>query len=113
MVDVPPSAPAGPGVDEPETEIIDEKVTPAQQVTGSAPSKPRRAGPAFSVVAESTVYLFIAVLAVGAIYINYGLANGWYGEAVLSRFNADANLVLAAAAVLAIAFEIRKERSGK
>ena len=71
------------------------------------PSRRRAIGP--YLVAEIAIYVLVAAMLIAFIVVNIVVAYFGGGTELVSRFAADGDFLLAAAAVLVIAFEIRKE----
>jgi hypothetical protein len=78
-------------------------------VKGSPKTPSKRSYSLFAAL-EVAVYVVVAVLLGVAVWVNIWVAYFHGGTALVDRFSADANFLLAAAAILVIAFEVRKER---
>jgi hypothetical protein len=82
---------------------------PPSEMKGTevAPSLRRGIGP--YVIAEFAIYALVGFLLLVALFVNIAVAYYGAGTALVTRFAADAEFILAASAVMLFAFEIRKE----
>lgn len=86
-----------------------ERTQPSTETKGTE-RRPTKGSVEVWVILEVVVYIVVAVLVLIALWVNLWVAYYHGGNDLLQRFSADANFILAAAAVLVIAFELRKYR---
>ena len=86
--------------------------TPPEMVGRTEAPSGRRGYTAY-VAAQIGIYVVVAAMVLVLLIVNVGVAYFGWGQTSITLFAADGDFLLAAAAVLVIVFEVRREVKGR